>query len=118
MVGIGLGRPEDRQQAVADELVYVAAVPVDDRDHHLEHPVEGGTTWVAADSGVRREPAHVAEHDRHVDLHTLLGELPGEDQRGDLLVHVVRSLPHLLALLEPERHQVEVVGELADSSLV
>ena len=42
VVVVVLGRAEDRQQPVADELVDVAAVAGDDRDHDLEQPVQVG----------------------------------------------------------------------------
>jgi hypothetical protein len=69
VVVLAAGSAEDREQAVADELVHVAPVAVDDRHHPLEQRVQAGHgLGRRAPLGEAGEVAHVEEHDRHLDL--------------------------------------------------
>src|SRR5215211_3152970 len=103
MVGEGLRGSEDGKQAVADELVDVAAVPGNDRNDDLEELVETADDLVGVGvGGERGEVADVADEDRHLDLLAALVEALAEDVLGHLLVEVgAEGLADPLALAKP-----------------
>jgi len=107
-----LRRPEDGQQAVADELVDVSAVVGDDRHHGLKEPVDRSHDLLCVGPrGEAREVAHIAEQQRHVGLEAVGRVLVAEDVLGDLLVEVgAEGLADPLALGEPGDHLVEGSG--------
>jgi len=110
-----LRRPEDSQQAVADELVDVSAVVGDDRHHGLKEPVDRSHDLLCVGPrGESREVACVAKQQRHVGLEALRQVLVAEDVLGDLFVEVgAEGLADPLALGESGDHLVERSGQLA-----
>ena len=111
-----LGRAEDGQHGVADELVDVAAVAGDDRDDALEELVEPRhhLRRVGLRCG-RREIAHVDEDQRDLELLSPGLEVLGDQVLGDLLVEIgAEGLAQPLALGESVDHLVEGRGELAE----
>jgi hypothetical protein len=87
VVGVALGRPEDREQPVADELVDVTTVTGDDRDHGLELGVEPGYELLRVRlCGEAGEVPHVAEEDGDVNLEALRGEAVAEVELRHLAV--------------------------------
>ena len=115
MVGIGSGRAEHREQAVALELVDVASVARDDGHHHFEKLVERRHDLLGLRPGSKaREITDVREEDGDLQFPSLLVELVGEDVLGHLAVEVrAEGIADPLALGKALDHRVERSGELA-----
>ena len=116
MLGDPLGRAEDGEHRVPDELVDMAAVASDDRDDALEELVEArhhlGRVGLGGGGG---EIAHVDEDQRDLDLLSSRLEVLGDQVLGDLLVQVgAEGLAQPLPLGQPVDHLVERRGELAE----
>ena len=115
VIAVALRCAEDGQEPVADELVRVAAVSFDHRDHHLVELIE------ACDDSLRSgmlgefsEPAYVEEQNRDLDLLSSQVCALSEDSRGQGRIDEgAERLVQLLTFTEPGDHHVERCRQLA-----
>ena len=116
MVGQPLGRAEDAHHAVADELVRLPAMALEDRHDELEEVVQVGDRLARRRAlRERREVADVDEHDRHLHVLALEQLALRHHALGDARRDVApERRPQPLAFLEAREHLVERARELAD----